>query len=83
MLIYYWNVHGLNEEKLEEIAYITSSCKYDIICLSETITGESACNLPGYSLPYIVKPLKLEKGVDLLVECLYLLNLFIERALLF
>ena len=60
--ISYWSVHGLNEEKLEEIAYITSSCKYDIICLSETMTGESPCNLPGYSLPYIVKPLKLKKG---------------------
>ena len=42
--ISYWNVHGLNEEKLEEIAYITSSCKYDIICLSEKMTGESPCN---------------------------------------
>ena len=47
------------------------------------MTGESPCNLPGYSLPYIVKPLKLKKGVDLLVECLYLLSLFIERALRF
>ena len=59
--ISYWNVHGLNEGKLEEIAYMTSSCKYDIICLSKKMTGESPCNLLCYSWSYIVKPLKLTK----------------------
>lgn len=61
MDIAYWNIHGLNEEKFEDDLFISSVCKYDIICFSETMVGGSPGNLPGFSSPFIVKPTKKRK----------------------
>lgn len=61
MDIAYWNIHGLNEEKFEVDLFISSVCKYDIICFSETMVGGSPGNLPGFSSPFIVKPTKKRK----------------------
>ena len=32
MNIAYWNIHGLNEDKLEDGFLVSSVCKYDIVC---------------------------------------------------
>ena len=58
MNIAYWNIHSLNEGKMEDDLFISSICKYDIVCLSETMLSESPGNLPGFSSPFIVKPIR-------------------------
>lgn len=58
MNIAYWNIHGINDDKFEDNSFISSTCKYDIICLSETMSGQAPGSLPGFSSPFIVKPTK-------------------------
>jgi len=72
MNIAYWNIHGLNEDKLEDDFLVSSVCKYDIVCFSETMLISSPGHLTGFSSPYIVKPTKNKKEEDHQVVCLYL-----------
>ena len=41
--------------------FIENVCKYDIVCFAETMLRESPGNLPGFTSPYIVKPIKAKK----------------------
>ena len=57
MNIAYWNIHNLNERKFEDDMFISSVCKYDVICFAETMLGDFPGNLPGFAPPpFIVKP---------------------------
>lgn len=60
MNVAYWNIHGL-KDKFEDNSFVSLACKYDIICLSETMLSQSPGNLPGFSSPYIIKPSKYKR----------------------
>ena len=53
---------SLNGEKFEDGSFISSTCKYDIVCLAETMLSDSPGNLPGFSPPYIIKPKRNKRG---------------------
>lgn len=62
MNIAYWNIHNLNERKFEDDMFISSVCKYDVICFAETMLGDSPGNLPGFAPPFILKPKRKKRG---------------------
>lgn len=50
-----WNIHGFNNDKLDDDSFISSMCKYDIVGLVETMITDSTRNLPGFAPPFVVK----------------------------
>jgi len=62
MKIAYWNIHSLNVGKFEDDTFISSICKYDVVCLAETMLSDSPGDLPGFSSPYIIKPKRSKRG---------------------
>jgi hypothetical protein len=56
--ITYWNVHGLNDQKLHDDLFGSLGLKYDIVCFAETMLKDSTRNLPGFSPPFVLNSKK-------------------------
>ena len=53
----FWNVHGLNDQKLDDEDFQSCVNSFDIIGFAETL-GESPGNLPEYISPFVIKAKK-------------------------
>jgi exonuclease III len=53
----FWNVHGLNEHKSEDVDFLSYVNRYDIVGFAETL-NDTQRNLPNFSTPLIIKVTK-------------------------
>ncbi|VDI81974.1 Hypothetical predicted protein [Mytilus galloprovincialis] len=54
----FWNTHGLNSHKIEDVDFVTYVNSFEIVGFVETLVSDSPGNLPDFSMPFTVKPIK-------------------------
>ena len=54
----FWTTHGLNNNKIEDVDFNSYVDIFEIVGFVETLVSESPGNLPDFSPPFTVKPVK-------------------------
>jgi hypothetical protein len=60
--ICFWNVHGLNNGKLNDPDFVSYIDSFDVIGFVEMLKSESPGGLQGFSTPFVVKPTRRKRS---------------------